>query len=289
MQTPVPIGSKPGSAKFRLVYFDDLTTLPLVHEIDKVVKTANVRRMTLPEVRRVVAADECDIALLPAPEALRLPSVAVIPCSALSLTGPSRLFMIFSKVVPSEIKRVLVDSEDYGTSLLGQMLLAKKMGVRADFVKSEFPLDPQQYDLSGKDNFDAYLLCGKHAMVVRKEVFTFTLDLTAAWYEYAKLPYVLHCWVTRKSSNLLRLDKEIGDVARRNEGSNDIANKSADRAGVSQSGMKTIYERAIHTTFDANIITSLRRYAQELQQARIVQFPPITVYTEPPARRPVGI
>ncbi|MCC6546308.1 hypothetical protein IT570_03980 [Candidatus Sumerlaeota bacterium] len=289
MRTPVPIGSKPGTMKLRLVYFDDLTTLPVVHDLDKVVKSANARRMTLPEVRKTVAADECDIALLPAPEALRLPSVSVIPCSAVSLLGPSRLFMIFSKVVPTEISRVLVDQEDYGTTLLAQTLFARKMMIRPEFVRSSHPLDPQTYDLSGKDGFDAYLLSGKHAMVVRKEVFTFTWDLTMAWYEYAKLPYVLHCWVARKSANLLRLDKEIGDVARRNEGSSDVASRSADRAGVSSSGMRTIYERAIRTTFDGNTVTSLRRFSQELQQARIVAFPQMTVYTESSVRRPVGI
>lgn len=289
MHTPVPIGSKPGVSKLRLAYFDDMTTLPIVHDLEKVVKTANCRRMTLAEVRRTVAADECDVALLPTPEALRLPKVSVVPCSALSLLGPSRLFMIFSKVVPTEITRVLVDQEDYGTSLLAQTLFAKKMMVRPEFVKSTVPLDPQNYDLSGRDGFDAYLLTGKNAMVVRKEVFTFSWDLSLAWYEYAKLPYVLHCWVARKGANLNRLDKEIGDVARRNEGSGDIANKSADRVGVSQSGMKTIYERAVRTAFDGNAVTSLRRFAQDLQQARIVQLPPMTVYTEMPARRPVGI
>ena len=115
------------------------------------------------------------------------------------------------------ISRVLVDREDYGATNLARLLFSKKLMVRPEFYRSTVELDPATYNLFQNDGYDAYLITGKNAMRVRKDQFSFAWDLTLAWYEFTRLPYVIHCWVSKRGIKLLKLDKELGDLARRNE------------------------------------------------------------------------
>src|SRR5690606_36152475 len=112
--------------------------------------------------------------------------------------------------------------------------------VRPEFVRSTQPLDPAKYNLTDNDGFDAYLLAGKHSFSVRKEAFAFAWDLTQAWFELTQLPFVVHCWVLRKTATLGNLEKELGDAARRNDASGDIITRSAEREKLSETAVRAI-------------------------------------------------
>jgi predicted solute-binding protein len=272
--------------KLRVGYADDFTTMPLIYGIDGVLKSAVARRFgTMAELRQAYAEGECEIALLPAADVLRLKDAMVIPCSSSSTLGASRLLTIFSKKIPTEIKRVLVDKEDLGGAPLAQLMMLKKLSIRPELVVSDVPLDPSRYDLTQKDGFDAYLLAGKHCFMVRRDLFAFTMDLTLAWYEYTRMPFVIHVWVTRKGLKLMNLEKELGDVARRNEGSAETATKAAERLGVSESGIRAVYEKALVTNFDPIITQAFRRYGQELVTNKILAAQPMSLYVAPVVRK----
>ncbi|CAN5415686.1 hypothetical protein BH09SUM1_BH09SUM1_30150 [soil metagenome] len=282
-------GMKPAPTKVRLGYFEDVTTLPLVLGIEGIVKSAIIRKYAgAEETRDQFLHDNLEVALLPAVDALRLPNLAIIPTTAASAMGASRLLMIFSKKIPTEIQRVLVDSEDFGATHLARLLMAKRMMVRPEFVRSPTPLDPAKYDLTQDDGFDAYLLTGRNNFFVRRDAFPFTMDLTQAWYEYTKLPFVMHVWTMKKNMRILTLDRELGDIARRNETNPDAMVKQGDKLNVSQSSIRSIYERAMITVFDANIIQSLRKYAQELMQNKILPMQPITLYAPTVVRKGIN-
>lgn len=277
--------TKSGVLKLRLGFYEDLTTAPIVVGIEGMVKSAIVRRGTLDEVRQLFAANEFEAALLPTPDALRAPNHCIIPCSASSALGASRLMLLLSRKLPTEIHRVLVDTEDWGADSLGRVLLAKKLGVRAEFVRSERPLDPATYNFAEDTSFDAYLLTGRNCFMVRREAFAFTMDLTQTWYEITKLPYVMHCWVVQKGRNIGTLEKEIGDVSRRNESSKDLVVKVAEKVKIAESGVKAVYEKALIGRFDNMTIQSIRQFAKELTLARILMTPQTAVYTPPVVKR----
>jgi len=265
---------------------DDPTTQPLTLGIEGVVKGGALRRYAnFGELRAAFSGDECELALLPITDAFRLPNIVLAPCSSASIMGASRMMMFFSKRMPTEVHRVLVDKEDYGATQLAQLLLPRKVSVRAEYVRSEVPLDPATYDLMQDDGFDAYLLTGRNGFFVRKDAFSFALDLTQAWYEYARLPFVMHVWVMKKGLKLNTLEKELGDVARRNEAQRGAAS-SATQTGASSSGvlgLQTVYAKAYVTVFDPTIIQAIRRYGQELVQNRVMPALPVTIYTAPSA------
>jgi predicted solute-binding protein len=276
------------SLKMRLAYFEDITTLPIVLGMDGIVKSAIVRRGTLQEVRDLYQNGDIEVALLPTPDALRANNSVLVPASATSAVGASRMFMLFSKKLPTEIKRVLVDENDLGSEFLARMLLSKKLMMRPEFVRSKKPLDPAEYDLMQPDGFDAYLLVGRNCFFVRRDAFAFSMDLTMAWYELTKLPYVINCWVVRKGLVLGTMEREIGDVARRNEASRELVQKSAERSRVMESGVRAVYEKALISRFDPQVIASLRLYAKELMMSRILSVQPMAVYTPPATMKKAG-
>ncbi len=273
--------------RLRIGYYEDFTTLPVVSGVENQVRSATLRRCSLDELRLMMSAGELDGALLPTPDALCLSGVSILPCSTVTAAGASRSFMIFSKRLPTEIQRVLVDKEDYGFASLAELLFPKKMMIRPSFTFSDFPLDPAEYDLMQSDGYDAYLLTGKNAIFVNKEAFAFSWDLTLAWHEYSRLPYVINCWVIRKGVNAGRVTRELAELARKNEGDIDVADKASTRFGITQTGARKIYRKAFFTGFDTPIITSLRQFGKELSQEKIRKTQSINVYTEPKSGRPV--
>lgn len=277
--------TKSGVMKMRLGFYEDLSTAPIVAGIEGMVKSAIVRRGTLDEVRQLFAAGEFEAALLPAVDALRAPNHCIIPCSAVSALGASRMMILVSKQLPTEIKRVLVDQEDWGADALAKVLLSKKVGVRPEFVRSDKPLDPATYNLTQNDGYDAYILTGRNCFFIRREAFAFSMDLTQIWYEIAKLPYVMHCWVVQKGRNIGTLEKEISDVAKRNETSKELVSKAAERSKIAESGVKAVYERALLMRFDNQTIQSIRQFAKELTMARVVLTPQTAIYSPPIAKR----
>lgn len=275
-------GSKPAITKLRLGYYDDFTTLPITYMFEAMVKSAVLRRGSVADLRAAMLRDEFEIVLLPTVEALKIPNSVIIGCSAVSAVGASRLFMLYSKVAPGEIKRVLVDSDDLGSTALAQILFARKMMTRPEFVRSETPLDPQQYDFGANDGFDAYLAVGRNCHLIRRDAFIFTWDLTLAWYEYCKLPFVVNCWVGKRGLKLGKLEREMQDVARRNENVDDITKKAGmQMSNVSQSSVRAIYEKALTASFDSNTLAAIRKFGQELVQGRILAVQPATLHVEP--------
>lgn len=279
---------KAAPLKARVGYFEDVTSLPVTMGLETMIKAGMPRRMqTVADCRQQFVRDELEVALLPSSDCLRMPNISIIPCSCSAAKGSSRLLMLFSKKIPTEMNRILVDQEDCGATPLAKLILAKKLSIRPQFVASQQPLDPAKYDLLGNDGYDGYLLTGKHCFFVRKDAFSFAIDLTGAWYEYTGLPYVIHVWAMKKGIKLGVLEREIGEAARRNEGSTDTIARSAERTSISSSSVRAVYEKALVTGFDPVIIQSLRKYGQELHMNRIAPTQPISIYT-PPVIRKVG-
>lgn len=275
-----PRASSTRASRIRVAYFDDLTTLPIVNGLEDICRSGMVQRQSLDQVRESVKNREFEVALLPTVEALKTPGVSLIPCSCIATLGASRLFMIFSNKLPTDIKRVLVDHEDYGGTALGKLMFSRKLMVHPEFFRSEKPLDPEENPLDGTDGFDAYLLTGRNGFRVRKEAFSFTWDLTLAWYQYSRLPFVVNCWIVQRGVSLGKLEKELADTARRNEAQMADMAQQAERFNMSSTNCRAVYEKAFYTGFDPNIITSVRRFGQELGQSRIATVKPLPVYAE---------
>lgn len=265
--------------KFRLGYFEDYTSMPVVTGLEGSVRSVVPRRGGISETIEMLHAGELEIALVPAVEAMRTGNYQVIPASCCATLGASRIFMLFSNKLPTEIQTVLVDAQDYGITPTAKLLLNRKLMINPAFRRSSQPMAPGSFNFGEHGDVDAFLVTGRNNLFIRPDAFSFSLDLSQTWYEYCNLPLVMHCWVMRKGLSLPGTDKELLEVARRNERNGDVAEKSAEKWGVSASGVSAVYNKAYQTIYDPSMTQSLRKLGQDLNQARILPVRPISIHT----------
>ena len=109
-------------------------------------------------------------------------------------------------------------TDDTATSVrLLQVILEKKYGVRADFVR-------MHSGVNSYEDFDAVLLIGDEALRHRKiglQNFELVYDLATEWYDWQKLPFVFAVWAIRSTvpvellnelSGLIRQSLEKGEL-----------------------------------------------------------------------------
>lgn len=281
--TPMAKAKKESAAKakvlkFRLGYFEDYTSMPIVTGLEGAVRSVVARRGGIEETTEMLHKGELEIALVPALEAIRMGGLQIIPASCCATLGPSRMFMLFSNRLPTEIQTVLVDKQDYGFTPVAKLLLKRKLMINPSFQMSPQPMAPGTFNFN--DQADAFLVTGKNNLFIRPDAFSFSLDLSQVWYEYCRLPLMIHCWAMKKGISLPGTDRELLDVARRNERSSEVAAKSAEKWGVSASGVSAIYNRAFQTVYEPPMTQSLRKLGQDLNQARILHIRPISIYSQ---------
>lgn len=268
------------SIRARVGYFDDFIAYPLVWNIEGIIRSANMRRMALQEVRDGLEASELEAGLLPMTELVLNPKLAMIPTVAISVLGPSNFFVLVSKGFPGEIQRVLVDAEDYGALPFAQLMMVHKIRVRPEFYRSDVPLSPATFNFNA-DPHDAYLLTGMNALFIRKQAFAFSMDLTQSWYDLTQLPFVLLTWAVKRNIIVGALDRDVADVAKRNVTSEvpSICKREADRLKVPAQAMEAYLTRTLRTTVGPQEITSIRRYIKELMAEHLVDgTPALNVY-----------
>lgn len=266
-------------------YFEDITSVMLTNNADSSCRSATIRRMNMAELKAGLRAETVEVAAVPAFELHMYPQYCVLPTSCISVMGPSNMFVLASKVFPGEISEVLVDIEDFGMSGLAQHLIFNQVRVRPEMTRSVVPLDPFKFDFR-QDEHHAYLLCGRNALLLRRDAFAWSMDLSQSWYDLTKVPLVAHCWIAKKNLVLTSLTKELEEVARRASLEvNAIAAKEAEKLKIPPAGVEIFLSRIIRSHFGQPEVTSLRRQIKEMQMMQVMpQNYALTIYQEPVKR-----
>jgi predicted solute-binding protein len=222
------------------------------------------------------------VALLPTWDFLKVGRMNLVTSAAVSVYGPSNTYLLCSKVLPSEIQRVLVDHESFGGRSLSEFLLPPQTGSRPEYTRSDVPLK-YNYDFEG-DPHDAFLLVGENALLAPRSIFTWTYDLGGGWSKLTNAPFVMHVWCCHRGVDLRGVEKEILDACRASTSHiPEIVHKEKERLGVA-TGLEMVYQKLYKTDCGPTEIAALRQYAQELAKAQLTRGPQFMVY-----RPPVGV
>ena len=114
-------------------------------------------------------------------------------------------------------KRIGISDETATSIQLLRLLLRKKYGVKAEFVRLHAGVN----DYSA---YDAVLLIGDQALVHNRrglEGFELVYDLAAEWYDWKKMPFVFAVWAMKKHSSpgtREALERSIRDSLANSEG-----------------------------------------------------------------------
>jgi predicted solute-binding protein len=286
----VPVQKKAAPARARVGFFEDLTVKPLTFGIETQVRSASLRRGSVDELRTLLANDELEAALLPTWDFLQIGGLQLIPGTCVSTYGAANMFLLCSKVLPTEITRVLVDHESFGARSLASIVLPQQMSVRPEFTRSPVPLNPRTYNFEA-DPHDAFLVVGDNALLIDRSKFAWVWDLSAAWAKYSEVPLVMHVWCCRRGVYLRGLPDELARTAAANQKDLEVmVTKEAERLNVARPGMELIFRHALRTAYSTVELTALRRFVRELANAQLlpgsVQF---NVYRDPSGTRAPGM
>jgi predicted solute-binding protein len=156
-------------------------------------------RFTLPsECADALRASDADIGLVPVAALARQHDLVVIPGHAIACRGPVRSILLVSKKPMEEISSFAADEGSRTSTILAQILLARRFGLRPRVR----PYPPKLDDML--DLADAALIIGDPALRIDpaqrqwRGQLLHIYDLGEAWVEMTGLPMVFAVWAVKK-------------------------------------------------------------------------------------------
>lgn len=148
---------------------------------------------------RLLAAGECEIALIPAIEYQRIPGLRIIPGLAVASKERVRSVIIASRSPLSAVRRLALDTSSRTSQALARIIFHCRFGAEPEMI--ERSPDPDSGYQNMFEGTDAALVIGDPAMKV--EVIADRLglqihDLAAEWREMTGHPFVFAVWAVRE-------------------------------------------------------------------------------------------
>jgi chorismate dehydratase len=201
-----------------------LNSAPLIYSFAYGVKKTQVTLLgdTAPAVcSRMLEHGDCDVALIPVIESIRIPDLIVVPDIAVASKHRVRSVILVSKVPIERARRVALDASSRTSQTLVRILFAHR-----------YSADPELFERipdtsSGCENMlsdcDAALIIGDPAMRIASSSNDRKLhiyDLAEEWRAMTGLPFVFAVWATRDrqlSRSTIFLDAKTEGLAHRRE------------------------------------------------------------------------
>ncbi len=139
------------------------------------------------EVARMLAEDECDVALLPVAAAAALGDATLLDAGCISSRGPVRSVVVYSECPIAEIDELALDLSSRTSVVLAKLLLPKTLAFRG--------MQPAEA-LAFVGGKRGALVIGDPALE-HEGKFPHTFDLADAWRARTGLPFVFAAWYTR--------------------------------------------------------------------------------------------
>jgi len=186
------------AAPLRLCAVEFLNGRPLYHSLvgPQAPRWADGRplfevRTELPSVCATqMAADDCDLALVPVAAYADHPDWEVVPGIGIGCQGPVETVVVVSNVPWNEIERVHLDDASRSSALLLRILLAE------DGLEPQLVAATHGEGQSLVRDKDAALIIGDAAFGVRAN-FEYVYDLGDLWFQRTALPFVFAFWAAR--------------------------------------------------------------------------------------------
>lgn len=222
-----------------------LKTQPLIEGIETLFDLIEFNPMTPKEIVEKMRSRELDVALLPASEIFMKPNYTIIPDVSISCEGEHSGCVLFSKTLPDQIQRILVDKDAVVEYHLARLMVPRLLMVRPEYHESDmfFTAD---FDFNAS-HYDAFLAYGEDAYKLKNN-FPLAWDLGAAWVKMTKMPFVMYVWAVRWGYEIGNLEKQL--VAMKNTAIKNIASIAAREAKI----------RNVNPDFCKNYLSSSLRY-----------------------------
>ena len=201
-----------------------LNSAPLIYSFANGTKKSLVTLLgdTAPAAcSRMLDRGECDVALIPVIESIRIPDLIVIPEIAVASKYRVRSVILASKVPIEQAQRVALDASSRTSQTLVKILFEHRYNASPEFL--ERVPDPASGCQNMLSDCDAALIIGDPAMKIAYAATERKLhiyDLAEEWRAMTGLPFVFAVWATRDrelSRSQIFLEAKTEGLAHRRE------------------------------------------------------------------------
>ena len=202
-----------------------------------------------------LARGEVDIGLIPSIEYQRIPNLKIIPGISISSLAAVRSLLLIRHKGTRAINSVALDTTSRTTVALTKILIRAKMGLNPSYLPH--PPDP----VAMLKKCDAALLIGDAALKVQLEDYE-TTDLTEAWVEWQRTPFVCAVWACRSDAGLpedltsVFQEAKTWGLTQRAE----IASVFSESLGLQQSFLEDYLYKNINYDLEPGHINGLNRF-----------------------------
>ncbi|HQR34069.1 MAG TPA: menaquinone biosynthesis protein [Blastocatellia bacterium] len=228
----------------------------------------------------MLAAGQCEIALIPAIEYQRIPGLRVIPDVAVASKKRVRSVLIAARCSLQDVKKVTLDTSSRTSQALVKILFERRYGSHPVFVERapDFAADCENM-LEGSD---AALVIGDPAMRLAASAGQLGVriyDLAEEWRLMTGLPFVFAVWAVRADVVHERGVIERDFLTAKREGLarlEQLATEYAAELRLPQPDLLTYLQDSVNYDLDAENIAGMERYFDLAAECGLI-----------PQRRPV--
>lgn len=221
----------------------------------------------------MLAAGQCEIALIPVIEYQRIPGLLLIPDVAVASKNRVRSVLIAARCPLAEVRRVTLDTSSRTSQTLVKILFERRYGSQPVFV--ERTPNAVAGCANMLEDADAALVIGDPAMRLAASASQFGVriyDLAEEWRAMTGLPFVFAVWAVREGVG--ETDALIRDFqAARREGLarlEQIAAGYSDRLRLPQTDLLDYLRNCVNYDLDADNIAGMNQYFDLAEECGLI-------------------
>lgn len=178
-----------------------LNTCPLIEGLDKCADLELVAAVPS-QITPMLERGEIDIGLVSTIDAaVSKTPLSLLPVGAIGCDGPTLTVRVFSRIPPSEVDRLAVDTDSHTSVVLAQVVLALAFGARPKVVDFDAREGAGQGEFSDDPWPEALLLIGDKVVTASPPAIRYPhqIDLGQAWKDLTGLPFAYAVWMCRQA------------------------------------------------------------------------------------------
>jgi chorismate dehydratase len=223
----------------------------------------------------MLAASQCDVALIPVIEYQRLPHLRIIPDVAVASKSRVRSVVLAARCSLEQARRVTLDSSSRTSQALVRILFARRYGGAPAFIERE--PDAASSCENMFEASDAALVIGDPAMRLEANAARLGLriyDLAEEWREMTGLPFVFAVWAAREETCADERSSLPDFAAAKREGiahDEEIAAHYAEELKLPQSELLSYLRENVNYDLDEENLAGLRNYFRLARECGLIE------------------
>lgn len=224
---------------------------------------------------RMLAGGQCDIALIPVIECLRIPTLRLVRDVAVACKSRIRSVVLAARGPLAEARRVTLDSSSRTSQALVKILLARHYHNQPQF--QERTPDAPAGCANMLEGSDAALVIGDPAFRLEAraaETGLHVYDLAAEWRVMTGLPFVFAVWAVREDALDEFRRARLDFVAAKHEGlehAEEIAARYVEEIGLPHADLLGYLRNNVNYDLDAENLAGLREYFRLAREYGLIE------------------